>query len=69
MSVPSIDNSPTDPRSEQNITTLLPQVQLLARSLVHAADAIGIEIEVISGSRTYPQQDAIYLQGGRRWLK
>lgn len=63
MSVPSIDNSPTDPRSEQNITTLLPQVQLLARSLVHAADAIGIEIEVISGSRTYPQQDAIYLQG------
>ncbi len=63
MSSPEIDNSPADARSESNLTTLLPQVQLLARSLVHAASAMGIEIKVISGSRTYAQQDAIFLQG------
>jgi D-alanyl-D-alanine carboxypeptidase len=40
----------------------VPQVQILARSLVHAAGATGITIRVISGSRTYAQQDAIYLQ-------
>jgi len=63
MSTPAIDNSPTDSRSEKNIQTLLPVVQILARSLVHAAAAAGITIRVISGSRTYAQQDAIYLQG------
>jgi peptidoglycan L-alanyl-D-glutamate endopeptidase CwlK len=63
MSAPNIDPSPVDSRSETNIVTLLPEVQLLARSLVHAADAIGIQIKVISGTRTYDEQHALFLQG------
>ena len=63
MPAPTIDNHPTDPQSESNIATLLPEVQLLARSLVHATAAQGITIKVISGTRTYAQQDAIFMQG------
>ncbi len=63
MPTPQIDNSPVDDRSETNIKTLLPEVQILARSLVHSADEIGIAVKVISGTRTYDQQHAIYFQG------
>lgn len=63
MAIPQIDASSVDDRSESNIKTLLPEVQILARSLVHAAENIGITIKVISGSRTYEEQHAIYLQG------
>jgi peptidoglycan LD-endopeptidase CwlK len=63
MAVPQIDTAPVDDRSEKDIKTLLPEVQILARSLVHAADKIGITIKVISGLRTYEEQHAIYLQG------
>ena len=57
--------TPVDDRSEKNIKTLLPEVQILARSLTHAADKIGITIKVISGTRTYEQQNALYFQGRR----
>ncbi|WP_395753694.1 M15 family metallopeptidase [Prosthecobacter sp.] len=63
MPNPTINNTPTDSRSEKNIKTLLPQVQMLARSLVHAAADLGITIKVISGYRTYAQQDALFMQG------
>lgn len=52
-----------DERSERNIATLLPEVQPLARSLIQAAAAIGIAIKVISGTRTYDEQKALYEQG------
>ncbi len=52
-----------DERSERNIATLLPQVQPLARTLVESAAAIGIAIKVISGTRTYEEQNALYEQG------
>lgn len=52
-----------DERSERNIATLLPQVQPLARALLESAAAIGIAIKVISGTRTYEEQDALYEQG------
>jgi peptidoglycan L-alanyl-D-glutamate endopeptidase CwlK len=52
-----------DERSERNIATLLPQVQPLARALVESAAAIGIAIKVISGTRTYEEQNALYEQG------
>jgi hypothetical protein len=41
MAIPQIDSTPADDRSEENIKTLLPQVQIMARSLVHAANKIG----------------------------
>jgi len=62
MSAPQINGSPVDDRSERNIATLSPQIQTLARSLVHAAADIGLEIKVISGTRTYGEQHAIFLQ-------
>ena len=52
-----------DERSERNIATLLQQVQPLARALIESAAAIGIAIKVISGTRTYDEQNALYEQG------
>lgn len=60
---PVIDNTPVDTRSEGYITNLLPEVQPLARTLVHMATKAGITIKVISGLRTYAEQDALYAQG------
>lgn len=51
-----------DERSEKNIATLLPHVRPYARALVHAARREGIEIKVISGNRTYAEQDALFRQ-------
>ncbi|MCB5189560.1 M15 family metallopeptidase [Methylobacillus arboreus] len=52
-----------DPRSEKQIATLLPEVRPLARALIEKAAAAGINIKVISGLRTYEEQDALYAQG------
>ena len=57
----SID--PVDPRSEKVISTLLPEVQPIARALVQKAALGGIRIKIISGFRTYAEQDALYAQG------
>ncbi|OZY86117.1 peptidase M15 [Cellvibrio mixtus] len=52
-----------DSRSEKIISTLLPEVQSYARALVHKAAANAITIKVISGLRTYDEQNALYAQG------
>jgi len=52
-----------DSRSEKVIATLLPEAQPLARALVQKASAVGITIKIISGMRTYAEQDALYAQG------
>lgn len=52
-----------DPRSEKVISTLLPEVQPIARALVQKAALGGIRIKIISGFRTYEEQDALYAQG------
>lgn len=52
-----------DPRSENNIARLRPEVQPYARALVKKAAAQGITIKVISGLRTYAEQDALYAKG------
>jgi peptidoglycan L-alanyl-D-glutamate endopeptidase CwlK len=57
------DDTPVDERSEKNIATLLPPVQPIARALVRAAAQAGITIKVISGTRTYAEQDALYAKG------
>jgi peptidoglycan L-alanyl-D-glutamate endopeptidase CwlK len=56
-------NDAVDARSEGVIATLLPQLHPVARALVHAAAEIGITIKVISGLRTYEEQNALYNQG------
>jgi peptidoglycan LD-endopeptidase CwlK len=60
---PLTATSKVDDRSETNIATLLPEVQPIARMLVQKAAANGIEIRVISGLRSYEEQDALYAQG------
>jgi peptidoglycan L-alanyl-D-glutamate endopeptidase CwlK len=52
-----------DARSERTIATLLPQVRPIARALVHKAADNGITIRLISGLRTYAEQEALYAQG------
>lgn len=60
---PDFDNSKVDSRSEGVIKNLLPNVQPYARTLVHMAADAGITIKVISGFRTYAEQDALYAKG------
>jgi peptidoglycan L-alanyl-D-glutamate endopeptidase CwlK len=55
--------SPVDDRSEKAIATLLPEVRPMARALVQKARDVGITIKIISGLRTYGEQDALYAQG------
>jgi len=52
-----------DDRSEKVIATLLPEVQPHARALVTKAAQHGITIKVISGLRTYEEQNDLYAQG------
>jgi peptidoglycan L-alanyl-D-glutamate endopeptidase CwlK len=52
-----------DQRSAKNIATLHPQVAKLATELIEQAAAAGISVKVISGLRTYAEQDALYAQG------
>ena len=52
-----------DPRSEKTIAALQPEVRPYARSLVLKAASMGITIKVISGLRTYDEQNDLYAQG------
>jgi peptidoglycan L-alanyl-D-glutamate endopeptidase CwlK len=59
----ALDTIHVDARSEENIATLQPRVQPFARALVHKAAAAGITIKIISGFRTFDQQETLYAQG------
>ena len=52
-----------DERSAKNIKTLHPEVAILAARLIETAVAQGICVKVISGLRTYEEQNALYAQG------
>ena len=55
-----------DPRSERNIATLQCDAQVAARRslrAIRAALAAGTEARIISGTRTYAQQNALFRQG------
>ncbi len=52
-----------DDRSEKAIATLLPEVHPYARALVFKAAAAGITIKILSGLRTFEEQDALHAQG------
>ncbi len=51
-----------DPRTEGNIASLLPQAQSRARDFMRVA---GPACQILSGSRTYPEQHALFLQKPR----
>lgn len=50
-------------RSESNIVRLLPEVQPIARALVQKAAQSGIQIKIISGLRSFAEQNELYAQG------
>jgi peptidoglycan L-alanyl-D-glutamate endopeptidase CwlK len=56
-----------DDRTEKNIATLLPQAQQAARRFMAAAipamSPHGIDVRIISGTRTYAEQNALYAKG------
>ena len=52
-----------DDRSEKVIATLQPEVWPYARALVLKASEAGITIKLISGLRTYDEQNDLYAQG------
>jgi peptidoglycan L-alanyl-D-glutamate endopeptidase CwlK len=52
-----------DARSETVVSGLAPEVRTYARTLVHRAAGTGIDVRVISGLRTYAEQDALFAQG------
>jgi len=52
-----------DERSKKNIATLHSALQPLAVALLEQAHARGINAKVISGLRSYKEQDALYAQG------
>lgn len=58
-----LTNAPVDPSSEAVIATLLDPVKPYARSLVGDAGSIGITIRIISGFRTFEEQDDLYAKG------
>ena len=60
---PAATTGRVDDRSEKVIATLLPEVQPYARALVTKAGTDGITIKVISGLRTYDEQNDLYAQG------
>jgi len=60
---PAPTSGRVDDRSEKVIATLLPEVQPYARALVTKAGVDGITIKVISGLRTYDEQNDLYAQG------
>jgi len=54
-----------DPVSEKYIITLLPHTQIMCRNFMKTVNSLlpDIKIKVISGLRTYAQQQALYEQG------
>lgn len=56
-----------DDRTEKNIATLLPPVQEKARQFMELAIAAmekhGVTVKIISGTRTYAEQDELYSHG------
>lgn len=56
-----------DQRTEKNISTLVPKAQAVARTFIISASeamrAKGVEVKIISGTRTYAEQNALYAKG------
>ena len=52
-----------DPRSEANIATLRPEAQIKAREWLLKCLEAGIKVKIITGTRTYQEQAALYAKG------
>jgi peptidoglycan LD-endopeptidase CwlK len=54
---------PFDPTSERAIRTLIPQAQVAARRFLDRLRTAEIPARIISGTRTYAEQNQLYRQG------
>lgn len=54
-----------DPRTEANITNLIPAAQIKAREFMRATAGLPLTYRIISGTRTYAEQDALEKQRPR----
>ena len=61
--LPAGTNQLVDERSERVIANLQPEVHPFARALVLKAASMGITIKLISGLRTYEEQNALFAKG------
>jgi peptidoglycan L-alanyl-D-glutamate endopeptidase CwlK len=52
-----------DPRTEKNIASMLPRTQRKAREFMKAAKGCPVTVRIISGTRTYAEQDAHFAIG------
>lgn len=52
-----------DPRSESNLLTLEPATQKVAREFLRQLLDFGMHAKIISGTRTFEEQNALYEQG------
>ena len=52
-----------DTRTERNIETLIPTAQKLARSFMNTVKGLPNECRIISGTRTYAEQDQLFAIG------
>ncbi len=52
-----------DARSESNIITLLPVAQKKARLFLQQCKSTGFDVRIISGTRTFAEQNILYAQG------
>jgi len=52
-----------DARSESNITTLIPKAQIEARRFLRLCKNNDKDVRIISGTRTYAEQNVLYAQG------
>lgn len=52
-----------DTRSESNIITLIPKAQVLARKFMKILVDAGYDVRIISGTRTYAEQNTLFRKG------
>jgi peptidoglycan LD-endopeptidase CwlK len=52
-----------DPASESNIITLIPKAQIEARKFLKIAKDNNLDIRILSGTRTYDEQNCLYQHG------
>ena len=52
-----------DPRSESNIITLAPKAQIEARNFLSLMKKHNKNVKILSGTRTYDEQNVLYNQG------
>lgn len=52
-----------DPRSERNLSTLQPKAQPAARAFRHRLRNAAIDARILSGTRTYAEQEALFRKG------